>query len=400
MKERNNTKVNMIAAKAIEVESPEFKEVNNKDYILYGKNNNYPKILADMMNTSAKHNAILTKKANMTASKGWEYETLQQKQFIANLNGSETLDDIAFKNAFDLVLYGGFCFLTTWSKDRTKIARIQYMDWSNVRIIKELDDNSEMAKMQAEGLNYFLISSDWSQERKEKYKPKMVQGFSTEYRDEATQLLWVPMYRPQTQGTYPLPDYQAAATYIAMDTEVANWHLNNIMNGFAPSMMINLIGAPSDEEMRQFQRQLESQYAGSGNAGRIILTVSDDREQLPEITPLSLNDSDERYKDLEEQITNNIIIGHRASSPAIGRETAGKLGTSDEIIQAELQFQKNVIDTYQILLERAYNKIMMVNVITDEIKLKKTIEFKLDEVKSDDQIDAEQDNVDNNLITE
>lgn len=400
MKDNKNSKMKFIAAKAIEVETPEFKEVNNKDYILYGQNNDYPAILAEMMNKSAKHNAILTKKANMTASKGWKYDSIEEKQFIANLNGSETLDDIVYKNAFDLTLYGGFCFLITWSKDRTKIARIQYMDWSRVRRVKELDDDSEMAQLQAEGVEYYLISADWSQERKEKYKPVLVQGFSTEHTKEATQLVWCPMYRPQTEDTYPLPDYQAAATYIALDTEVSNWHLNNVKNGFSPSMMINLIGAPSDEEMKQLQRKLENQYQGSPNAGKIILTVSDDREQLPEITPLSLNDSDERYKDLEEQITNNIILGHRASSAAVGKETAGKLGTSDEILEAELQFQKNVIDGYQILLERAYNRVLTINGIDGDITLKKSIEFKMDDVKSDDEIKSEEENNDNNLITE
>jgi len=400
MKGNKNMKVNMVAAKAIEVETPEFKEVNNKDYILYGAKNDYPQILLDMMNKSAKHSAILTKKANMTASKGWEYDNIAEKTFIANLNGSETLDDIVYKNAYDLTLYGGFCFLITWSKDRSKIARFQYMDWSRVRRVKELDDDSEIAQLQAEGVEYYLISSDWSQERKEKYKPVLIQGFSTEYKDEATQLVYIPMYRPQTEDTYPLPDYQSCATYIALDTEVSNWHLNNVKNGFSPSMMINLVGALSDEEMKVMQRKLSSQYEGSGNAGRIILTVSDDKDQLPEVTPLQLNDSDERYKDLEEQILTNIILGHRASSAAVGKETAGKLGTADEILQAELQFQKNVIDGYQILIERAYNKMMTVNGIDGEIKLKKTIEFKMDDVKSDDEIEKEDEKKKSDLITE
>lgn len=378
--DKKNMDVKMIAAPAAAIEAPEFKEVNNKDYILYGEGNDYPTILKDMMNQSAKHNSILVKKSNMTAGKGWDTQTPEQKKFVQNINGSETLTQIAYKNAYDLTLYGGFCSLVTWSKDRKSIARIQYMDWANVRRVKELDDDSEVAKKQAEGIEFFLVSSDWSQERKERYKPKLVQGFSTEYNEEATQLVWVPMYRPGTQDTYPLPDYQAASTYIALDTEVSSWHLNNVKNGFAPSMMINMVGVPSDEEMKQFQRKLEGQYAGSGNAGRIMLTVSEDAEQVPVITPLTLNDSDERYKDLENQIMENIIIGHRASFPAVGMQTAGKLGTSNEILEAELQFQKNVIDNYQFLIEETYNRIMNFNNVEGEIKLVQSIDFDMDEV--------------------
>jgi len=371
----------MIAAPVSAIEAPSFTTVNNKDYILYGEGNDYPIILKDMMNQSAKHNAILTKKANMTAGKGWESTDAMQKVFVNNINGSETLDQIAYKNAYDLTLYGGFCYLVTWSKDKKSIARFQYMDWSSVRRVKEMDDDSEVAKRQAEGVEFYLISTDWSQERKEKYKPQLVQGFSTEYNDETTQLVYVPMYRPGTLDTYPLPDYQAASTYIALDTEISSWHLSNVKNGFAPSMMVNLVGVPSDEELKQFERKLNSQYAGSGNAGRVILTISEDGEQVPVITPLTLNDSDERYKDLEEQVLTNIIIGHRASSAAVGRETAGKLGSANEILEAEIQFQKNVIDNYQFLIETSYNRIMNFNGIDGEITLAHAIDFDIDDVK-------------------
>ena len=69
--ENKNTRVNMISAPAVEVESPIFKTVNNKDYILYGQSNNYPSILKEMMNTSSLHSAILKKKSDMSAGKGW-----------------------------------------------------------------------------------------------------------------------------------------------------------------------------------------------------------------------------------------------------------------------------------------------------------------------------------------
>ena len=116
--ENNNTKVNMISAPAVEIEAPVFKTVNNKDYILYGDKNNYPSILKEMMNTSSLHSAILKKKSDMISGKGWEFADSLQKNFINNINGSETLDQIAYKNAYDLALYGGFCYLVTWSKDK------------------------------------------------------------------------------------------------------------------------------------------------------------------------------------------------------------------------------------------------------------------------------------------
>lgn len=392
MKENNkNTKVNMVSAPAIEVEAPEFKTLNNRDYILYGKKNDFPDILKEMMNTSSLHSAILKKKSDMTAGLGFEATTSEQKNFINNFNGSETLDEIVYKNAYDLALYGGYCFLVTWSKDKKSIARVQYMDWSKVRKVKELEDDSEVAVRQTEGVDFFQISADWTQERKEKYKPEIVQGFSTKYNDVATQLVYVPMYRPGSEDVYPLPDYQACSTYIALDTEIASWHLNSVKNGFTPSMMINMIGVPSDEEMKQFQRKLEEQYSGSANSSKIILTLSEDEAQVPIITPLTLNDSDERYKDLAQQVKEQIIIGHRASSTVVGVATAGKLGTSSEVIEAEAMFQHNVIDQYQYLLESHYNRIMNLNGIEGEILLNESVTFKLDDVEEENEQKIEED---------
>ena len=382
---KENTKVSMISAPAIEVEAPEFKTVNNKDYILYGTKNDFPTILKEMMNTSSLHSAILKKKSDMTAGKGFETASLEQKNFVNNVNGSETLNEIAYKNAYDLALYGGFCFLVTWSKDKKSIARVQYMDWSKVRKVKELEDDSEVAIRQTEGVEFYQVSSDWTQERKEKYKPEIVQGFSTKYNDVATQLVYVSMYRPGSEDVYPLPDYQACSTYIALDTEIASWHLNSVKNGFTPSMMINMIGVPSDEEMKQFQRKLEDQYSGSANSSKVILTLSEDESQVPVITPLTLNDSDERYKDLANQVKEQIIIGHRASSTVVGVATAGKLGTSNEVIEAEAMFQHNVIDQYQYSLESQYNRIMNFNGIDGEIELTHSVTFDLDEVEEEEE---------------
>ena len=385
-----NTKVKMISAPAIEVEAPIFKTVNNKDYILYGIGNNYPNTLKEMMNQSSLHNAILKKKADMIAGKGFNFETPEQKIFISNMNGSETLDQIVYKNGYDVSLYGGFCFLITWSKDRKSISRFQFMDWSKVRKMKELDDKSEIAKRQEEGIDFFMISSDWSQERKAKYTPEIVQGFSTEYnsKEASTQLVYVPVYRPGSEDTYPLPDYQACSTYIALDTEIASYHLNSAKNGFTPSMLISMVGVASDEEMKDFQHNLEDQYSGSANASKIILTISEDESQVPVITPLTLNASDERYKDLAEQVKEQIIIGHRASSTVVGVAVAGKLGNSSEVIEAESMFQHNVIDQFQFLIESAYTRLMNFNKIEGDLELNHSVTFDLDNVIEDEEIDT------------
>ena len=235
------------------------------------------------------------------------------------------------------------------------------------------------------------VCNIWTQERKEKYKPEIIQGFSVEYNDATTQLVYVPMYSPNSEDVYPLPDYQACSTYIAIDTEISSYHLNSCKNGFLPSMMINLIGVPSDEEMRKFERKMQDNYAGSSNASKVLLTVSEDETQVPVITPLMQNASDERYKDLIEQTKEQIIIGHRASNRVVGAAVAGKLGTSNEVIEAEAMFQHNVINSYQNMLETSYNRIMNFNGIEGDIKLKQSVTFDLEDIEEETEIETEKD---------
>ena len=212
-----------------------------------------------------------------------------------------------------------------------------------------------------------------------------MQGFSTEFNDATTQLVYVPMYSPNSEDTYPLPDYQASSVWIAVDTEISSYHLNSCKNGFLPGMMINLIGVASDEEIKQFEKKMQAGYEGSANASKLFITVSEDETQVPVITPIENNSSDERYKDLAEQVKEQIIIGHRASNTAVGVATAGKLGTSNEVIEAEAMFQHNVINGYQSLIENSYTRIMNFNGIEGDLKLEQSITFDLDELEEEEE---------------
>ena len=68
--------------------------------------------------------------------------------------------------------------------------------------------------------------------------------------------------------------------------------LNNISNGFTGSFMISFAnGIPTAEERRQIEQSLEQKFTGEKNAGKFVLTFSDDKTRVPEITSISPSDS-------------------------------------------------------------------------------------------------------------
>jgi len=356
---------------------PVFAENTRKDWVQYGDDNQYGEYLISLMNNSSKHNSLIKKKVNMAVGNGFKNEEFD---FIRNSNGKEDLNTIVYKNGYDLMVYGMYALAITWSRNKSKIARISYVDVSKVRIAKELNDDSDMAKRQADGVDFYYISSDWDSIRKEKHKPKLIQGFSEKYNDVTTQLMVVKEYRPGTDF-YTLPDYISSIDWIELDKEIANFHLSSVHNGFTPSMIISFKGGiPTEEEMDDLYKKIQSKYGGSSNGSKVFITYSENGDTAPEFIPVNLNSSDQRFLQLEEQIQQNIIIAHGASPVVAGVATSGKLGSSSEIIEAETMFQTNVINAKQKLLERTYNQLARINGIEEELLLEGVKSFNKDNV--------------------
>lgn len=347
--------------------TPVFAETK-ADWIPYGDENLYPNYLIELMNTSSKHNSLIKKKVNMTVGGGFK-ENPALAEFFENKHGKEDANDIVFKQGYDLNTYGGYSMIVTWSKDRKTISRLTFADHSKVRIAKVVEDDSEMAKLQADGVDFYYISSDWENYRKDAHKPKLMQGFSEKYKENATQLIHVNEYRAGVDY-YTYPDYISSVDWIELDKEIANFHLSSVHNGFTPSMIISFRGGiPTEEEQKKLKKKLQKQYGGSDNASQVFVTFSEGVDTSPEFVPVNLNASDERFIQLEEQIQQNIIIAHGASPIIAGVAVSGKLGSSDEVKESEQMFQNNVIDAKQKLLERTYNKILKINGITEQVEL-------------------------------
>ena len=347
--------------------TPIFKETKAK-WIPYGEDNNYPSYLVGLMNTSSKHNSLLTKKVNMAVGGGFK-DNPALEEFFNNVEGSENLNDIVFKIGWDLFLYGGYSLAVTWSKDKTKIVRVKYIPFDKVRIAADDEDNSRIVKGTEKGKSYFLISGDWQQYRKDKYKPDLIASFNGVYYEDATELIYHTEYRAGVDY-YTHPSYISSIDWIELDREIANFHLSSVHNGFTPSMIISFKGGiPSEEERKQVKKNLEKQYAGTDNASSVFVTFSENGDTAPEFIPINLNASDDRFIQLEEQIQQNIIVGHGASPIVAGIAVAGKLGASNEVIESEQIFQRNVIDKRQKAIERSFNSILVASGNSDKVEL-------------------------------
>ena len=60
---------------------------------------------------------------------------------------------------------------------------------------------------------------------------------------------------------YSTPDYQGGLQYAELEEEISNYHLNNIMNGLAPSMLINFNnGVPDEEKQTLVENKIKAKF--------------------------------------------------------------------------------------------------------------------------------------------
>ena len=346
----------LIVISLSQVELPTFTETRgNTEWIKYGSDNAFPLKLQDLANRSALHNAILSSKVDNVCGNGLTYEKEKDKKtdtFLEYANPYETLNDIMRKVVYDYVLYGGYALNVIWSKDRKSIAEVYHIDFAKIR----------SGKMNAEGIvTEYYFCRDWNNYRKTEYTPVMIPAFDVKNK-AASQLMYVKEYRPGLEY-YPLPSYVGALAYIEVDSEISNFHLAHIKNGMTPSVMISFTnGTPSEEERRKIKKQLQEQYNGTDNAGKIIVTFTEDETKVPKIQTLTPSQLDKQFIQLQDTVLQNILSGHKVTSPLlVGIKTEGQLGGANELATSWELYFNTVIKPMQDIVLRSINKIGNIN---------------------------------------
>jgi len=126
------------------------------------------------------------------------------------------------------------------------------------------------------------------------------------------------------------------------------------------------------EEMETAYKEFERKYTGSENAGKFILTFSEGQEQKPTLEAIKLNDSDERFLMLHDEMKNEIFIGHGVTDPQLfGVRVPGELGGKDQLLENLAIFQSTYISNKQKTLEKKLNKLAAFAGVTEEIKFRK-----------------------------
>jgi hypothetical protein len=346
-------------------ELPEFKESKKGDWYEYGIDrpykNTYPDYLTKLYNESSKHNQIINSKVKFIVGQGFVVDkklSFSEKAYVDGFlrmpNEDENIDELTSKLAKDKKVYGGFSLQVRMSKSG-KIAAINHIDFCDIRAGV---DN---------GLFYY--TDDWSSrnpQNNEDYKILQQFPYDNTAKPEVDYLIYYKEYRPDL-GVYPMPDYTSAIPYLESDAEIANFTLQNIKNNLSAGYVISFAnGQPTEEEMANIERRFKDYATGADNAGKPLLSFTDQNSDHPQILPIPVNGQDERFINLNNQIREEIFTAHGITSPQLFgiKESAGLGNNADEIAVASQLYQNLQIDPEQKVFNELINSILNFNGIS------------------------------------
>ena len=348
--------------------SPKIKETKTDNFVSYGEDNNYFQFLIDRYNGSATNNAIINGMSEMIFGRGLDATDSSRKPEAYAQMITLFHDDCVRRLSSDLKLMGQCAMQVIYSKDRKTIARVEHIPVETLRAEK----CNEKGEIEA-----YYMHPDWANYKKNDTL-KRIEAFG--YGKEAIQIYYVKPYKAGYKYYSPV-DYQGGIQYAELEEEISNYHINNIMNGLAPSMLINFNNGTPDPEQRQLiENRIYQKFSGSSNSGKFILSFNDDANTAASIEPIQLSDAHNQYQFLSDESMRKIMVSHRVVSPMLlgVKDSSGLGNNADELKTASILMDNTVIRPFQTLLINAFDDILAYNDIALNLYFKtlQPLEFK------------------------
>jgi|TARA_R100000084_G_scaffold31167_1_gene11951 hypothetical protein len=363
-KKRINTKIkNNGEIHVVNLDSytrPEVVEHYNKEYVEYGDDNDYFQYLIDRYNGSPTNNAAINGISEMIYGKGLEAVDNEDKpkeyEEMKSLFEKHTMKKICY----DYKMMGQAALQIIYSKDRKKIVQVEHIAVESLRAEKAGKDGI---------IKGYYYAKDWK-EVKSSTKLRRIPAFG--YSNSGLEILYIKPYKAGFYYYAPV-GYQGGLQYAELEEEIANYHINNIQNGLAPSMLINFNnGVPSDEQRERIEMRIKEKFSGSTNAGRFILAFNDSKELAANIEPVILSDAHEQYKFLSDESMRKVMVSHRIVSPMLVgiKDNTGLGNNAEELQTASILMDNTVIRPMQVTILDELEKILEYNNIELDIYFK------------------------------
>lgn len=287
-----------------------------KEYVNWGEDNAFPQYLYSMYLQNSNLQAVVN---NIV-----DYAMGSDVQ-ISNdvILSADTLS----RCLFDYVLFGGFA-IEGLRAANGEIVQLNHIDVQWVRV--------------DEKLTTAYISNEWG-----RWKPKSMVTLPL-YNDAEKQSHFLYYYRGKiTRHVNPIPMYVSALKSVEILNNTRNYHLHNLENNFAGSVIVSLNGTSlKATELKEIKSQLEGEYTGTDNAGKVLLINNANADGKVEVQRLTPDNAGDLYQNLSNSAVDDIFVAFRMNPILCGKNVSTGF-SKEEFEQAFALFYATVIKPIQ-----------------------------------------------------
>ena len=350
---RRNNKSEIEVVSLSKYTTPVVEEVKNKEWVMYGEDNNYFQWLIDRSTKSTTNGGIINSMVRMIYGKGLDAtdsnrkpeQYAQMKRIFSKdaLRGVIMDRKLLGMGAFQINYKGG------------QVNKALHFPMCTLRAEKCNKDGD---------IEAWYYHPNWA-EFKSSDKPLRVPAFGFGNGKENE----IYVVKPYVAGYsyYPPVDYQGALPYAVLEEEIADYLINDTLNGFSGTKVINFNnGVPDEEKRREIKRDVMNKLTGA-RGEKVIVAFNNNKEGATTVEDLPLNDAPQHYEYLSRECQEKLIVGHKVTSPMLLGIRTGNNGlgnNADEIKTASLLYDNLVIRTFQEELLDVIDEILAVNSIS------------------------------------
>ena len=276
-------------------------------YINWGQDNLFPQQLIEYYEKIPAHSAAV--------------DFIEQLIIGQGLNNKKIDYWMLKKLISDYLLFGGLSLEVIKLRNGEKL--YNYIDISKLRY--------------TEDSNKILYCDDWSS-----YKQKIIKSDISDGNNNGIYIF----KNHKSKNIYPKPYSLSLVDIFDTYKNVIEYHKNNAANGWSASYHIKIVGVNDQEERDDLEKSLLGKFTRNGQ--KFILSFSDSDVDGVKIDKIEGNDDDKKFDELIKFLRDEIIIGHKITSPnLIGVNTSGNGFNKTEYEESLNVFKENVIEGFR-----------------------------------------------------
>lgn len=157
-------------------------------------------------------------------------------------------------------------------------------------------------------------------------------------------------------GTYQESIWDSVISQIQTDVEVSNFRFRLVQNGLNATHLLAIPHLQDEVQLRELNAKINNAQ-GSDNAGSVIVIDGVGKDSVPSLLALDSKNHDKMYTIIDDSTKNAIRRVLNVPPVLVGDLVSGKLGTSQEIVEAEQYFEKNT-ERFRVDIEEGLYDIL------------------------------------------